>query len=125
MILLLSTLGSQATISLRDMLMGVPYVLCVIGIVENLWRDEDKPKAVLNSILVTIIVVGLIYGFPAGLEKLRNSFSDLRNQFNQTPLLEKLYSAEAGDAPSKFNVGDYICYTGVLFLQRLGYFSIF
>ena len=124
MIPLLSTLGSQAAISLRDMLMGIPYVLCVVGIIISVWKEGDNPKAILNSILATVIIVGLIIGFPTALNELREGFSSLRHQFGQVPMIEKLYSVDVGDAPSKWNIGDYICYTGVLLLKKLGYFSV-
>ncbi|MEZ5405227.1 MAG: hypothetical protein R3F23_03320 [Verrucomicrobiia bacterium] len=126
MIPLSTTLGGQAAISLRDMLMGVPFLLCVFGIIERTWNSENKPKELFNSIIVTAIVVGLITSFPIILNELRDGFISIHKKFEEIPLLEKLYTTKIaeGDSPSKWDIGNYICYVGVLLMQKLGYFSV-
>lgn len=126
MIPLLSTVGSQAAISLRDMLMGIPFLLCVVGIVERGWNSENKPKELFNSILVTLIVVGLIIGFPTALNELKDGFLSVRQDFSQIPLIEKLYEGEIQESgvPSKWDIGNYFCYVGVVAMQRMGVLSI-
>lgn len=55
----------EAAGDIRQLLMPFAFLLCVIGIGEMAWRAGSDTRAILGTLIKTIIIVGLIAGYPA------------------------------------------------------------
>ncbi len=72
---------SAAAGDIRTLLMPLAFVLCVIGIGEMGWRAGSDPRAILGTLLKTILIVGLLIAYPTMMERGQEAFIDIRNQF--------------------------------------------
>jgi len=57
----------QAAFEIRTLLMPFAFVLCVMGIGEMGWRAGSDTRAILGALIKTILVVGLLAGYPAAI----------------------------------------------------------
>jgi len=70
-----------AAFEIRTLLMPFAFVLCVIGIGEMGWRAGSDTRAILGALLKTILVVGLLVGYPAAMEGGQKAFVEMRGKF--------------------------------------------
>jgi hypothetical protein len=71
----------SAGLEIRTLLMPFAFVLCVIGIGEMGWRVGSDPRAILGALLKTILIVGLLAGFPAAMDNGQKAFVEMRGKF--------------------------------------------
>lgn len=71
----------EAAFEIRTLLMPFAFVLCVIGIGEMGWRAGADTRAILGALLKTILVVGLLAGYPTAMEGGQKAFVEMRSKF--------------------------------------------
>jgi hypothetical protein len=71
----------NAAFEIRTLLMPFAFVLCVIGIGEMGWRAGSDTRAILGALLKTILVVGLLAGYPAAMDGGQKAFVEMRSKF--------------------------------------------
>ena len=71
----------DAAFEIRTLLMPFAFVLCVIGIGEMGWRAGSDTRAILGTLLKTILVVGLLAGYPAAMDGGQKAFVEMRSKF--------------------------------------------
>ncbi len=71
----------DAAFEIRTLLMPFAFVLCVIGIGEMGWRAGSDTRAILGALLKTILVVGLLAGYPAAMDGGQKAFVEMRSKF--------------------------------------------
>lgn len=71
----------EAAFEIRTLLMPFAFVLCVIGIGEMGWRAGSDTRAILGALLKTILVVGLLAGYPTAMEGGQKAFVEMRSKF--------------------------------------------
>lgn len=71
----------SAALEIRTLLMPFAFVLCVIGIGEMGWRAGSDPRAILGALLKTILIVGLLAGYPTAMDSGQKAFSEMRGKF--------------------------------------------
>jgi hypothetical protein len=69
-----------AAFEIRTLLMPFAFVLCVMGIGEMGWRAGSDTRAILGALLKTILVVGLLAGYPAAMEGGQKAFVEMRGK---------------------------------------------
>ncbi len=70
-----------AAFEIRLLLMPFAFVLCVIGIGEMGWRAGSDTRAILGTLIKTILVVGLLVGYPAAMDGGQKAFVEMRGKF--------------------------------------------
>ncbi len=71
----------EAAFEIRLLLMPFAFVLCVIGIGEMGWRAGSDTRAILGTLIKTILVVGLLVGYPAAMDGGQKAFVEMRGKF--------------------------------------------
>ena len=71
----------QAAFEIRTLLMPFAFVLCVMGIGEMGWRSGSDTRAILGALIKTILVVGLLAGYPSAMEGGQKAFVEMRSKF--------------------------------------------
>lgn len=71
----------SAAMDIRQLLMPFAFLLCVIGIGEMAWRAGSDARAILGTLLKTILIVGLIAAYPTMMQKGQQAFVEVRSQF--------------------------------------------
>ncbi|MBE2203681.1 MAG: hypothetical protein IAE94_05045 [Chthoniobacterales bacterium] len=71
----------DAAFEIRTLLMPFAFALCVIGIGESGWRAGSDTRAILGALLKTILVVGLLAGYPAAMDGGQKAFVEMRSKF--------------------------------------------
>ncbi|MBE2204080.1 MAG: hypothetical protein IAE94_07070 [Chthoniobacterales bacterium] len=57
----------NAAFELRTLLMPFAFVLAVVGIGEMGWRAASDTRAILGALLKTILIVGMLAGYPSAI----------------------------------------------------------
>ena len=71
----------EAALEIRTLLIPFAFVLCVIGIGEMGWRAGSDARAILGALLKTILIVGLLAGYPAAMNHGQKAFVEMRGKF--------------------------------------------
>ena len=71
----------EAAQEIRTLLFPFAFVLCVIGIGEMGWRAGSDPRAILGALLKTILIVGLLAGYPSAMNHGQRAFAEMRGKF--------------------------------------------
>ena len=71
----------SAAFEIRTLMMPFAFVLCVIGIGEMGWRAGSDTRAILGALLKTILIVGLLVGYPAAMDGGQKAFVEMRSKF--------------------------------------------
>ena len=71
----------EAAQEIRTLLIPFAFVLCVIGIGEMGWRAGSDTRAILGALLKTILIVGLLAGYPAAMDNGQRAFVEMRSKF--------------------------------------------
>lgn len=70
-----------AAMEIRTLLFPFAFVLCVIGIGEMGWRAGSDTRAILGALLKTILIVGLLAGYPTAMDNGQKAFVEMRTKF--------------------------------------------
>lgn len=71
----------DAALEIRLLLMPFAFVLAVIGIGEMGWRAGSDTRAILGTLLKTILIVCLLAGYPAAMDGGQKAFVEMRSKF--------------------------------------------
>lgn len=71
----------EAALEIRTLLFPFAFVLCVIGIGEMGWRAGSDTRAILGALLKTILIVGLLAGYPSAMDGGQKAFVEMRSKF--------------------------------------------
>lgn len=71
----------EAALEIRTLLFPFAFVLCVIGIGEMGWRAGSDTRAILGALLKTILIVGLLAGYPSAMNNGQRAFAEMRGKF--------------------------------------------
>jgi hypothetical protein len=71
----------SAGLEIRTLLMPFAFVLCIIGIGEMGWRAGSDARAILGALLKTILIVGLLAGYPSAMDNGQKAFVEMRGKF--------------------------------------------
>ncbi len=71
----------SAGLEIRTLLMPFAFVLCVMGIGEMGWRAGSDTRAILGALLKTILIVGLLAGYPSAMDNGQKAFVEMRGKF--------------------------------------------
>jgi hypothetical protein len=71
----------EAAGEIRMLLMPFAFTLCVIGIGEMGWRAGSDTRAILGALVKTILIVGLIAGYPTVMKAGQEAFMGIRHRF--------------------------------------------
>ena len=71
----------EAAQEIRTLLFPFAFVLCVIGIGEMGWRAGSDPRAILGALLKTILIVGMLAGYPSAMDHGQKAFVEMRSKF--------------------------------------------
>jgi len=71
----------DSALEIRTLLFPFAFVLCVIGIGEMGWRAGSDPRAILGALLKTILIVGLLAGYPSAMDNGQRAFAEMRGKF--------------------------------------------
>ena len=71
----------NAGLEIRTLLMPFAFVLCVMGIGEMGWRSGSDTRAILGALLKTILIVGLLAGYPSAMDNGQKAFVEMRGKF--------------------------------------------
>ncbi len=71
----------SAGLEIRTLLMPFAFVLCVMGIGEMGWRAGSDTRAILGALLKTILIVGLLAGYPSAMDSGQKAFVEKRGKF--------------------------------------------
>ena len=71
----------EAALEIRMLLAPFAFVLCVIGIGEMGWRAGSDPRAILGALLKTILIVGMLAGYPSAMDHGQKAFAEMRGKF--------------------------------------------
>jgi hypothetical protein len=71
----------EAAMEIRSLLLPFAFVLCVIGIGEMGWRAGSDTRAILGALLKTILIVGLLAGYPSAMDNGQKAFAEMRSKF--------------------------------------------
>lgn len=72
-----------AALNLRQLLMPLAFVLCVLGLGEMGWRAGSDARAILGALLKCTVIVAVLAGYPEIMEKGQQAFWGIRNQFTE------------------------------------------
>ena len=71
----------EAAQEIRTLLIPFAFVLCVIGIGEMGWRAGSDTRAILGALLKTILIVGMLAGYPSAMDHGQKAFVEMRGKF--------------------------------------------
>lgn len=71
----------SAGLEIRTLLMPFAFVLCIIGIGEMGWRAGADARAILGALLKTVLIVGLLAGYPTAMDNGQKAFVEMRGKF--------------------------------------------
>ncbi len=71
----------EAALEIRTLLMPFAFLLAVIGIGEMGWKAGSDTRAILGTLLRTILIVSLLAGYPAAMEGGQRAFAEMRSKF--------------------------------------------
>ncbi len=71
----------EAALEIRTLLFPFAFVLCVIGIGEMGWRAGSDARAILGALLKTILIVGMLAGYPSAMDHGQKAFMEMRTKF--------------------------------------------
>lgn len=113
---------------IRQLLMPFAFVLCVIGIGEMGWRAGSDARAILGTVLKTILIVGLIAAYPTMMEKGQQAFVEMRSQFTKArdAKFVQLLNSRIENAPSDSwtDLGKIVPAAIGMFFQGIGRFML-
>jgi len=118
----------QAAIEIRTLLMPFAFVLCVMGIGEMGWRAGSDSRAILGALIKTILVVGLLAGYPAAMEGGQKAFVEMRSKFTNArdakfvQLLRSRIENQPSD--SLADIGKIVPAAIGMFFQGIGRFML-
>ncbi len=119
--------------ALRQSLLPISYVLCVLGFWETLWHQATEVKVILGAILRVLIVAVFVWQYPNFIDAARESLSGFRKevfghaaemksknaQVSETEFKRAL-TAPVNVQPSTWDFTGQICAALVHSLQGLG-----
>jgi hypothetical protein len=113
---------------IRTLLMPFAFFLCVLGIGEMGWRAGSDARAVLGTLLRTIVVVALIAGYPSAMKTGQQAFIDMRSSFTtaREAKFVQLLSSRIQNQPSDSwtNLGKIVPAAIGYFFQGIGRFML-
>ena len=114
--------ASQAAMNLRGALLPICYALAFLGWGFAVWRAAGHGQSLVKYFILIAIVVILTAGFPQGITTLRDGIKGLAadNSAHTSNQFYLLLTAKFENEPSIMNVGSYIGYMIVKFLQGIG-----
>jgi len=118
----------QAAFEIRTLLMPFAFVLCVMGIGEMGWRAGSDTRAILGALIKTILVVGLLVGYPAAMEGGQKAFVEMRSKFTNArdakfvQLLRSRIENQPSD--SLADIGKIVPAAIGMFFQGIGRFML-
>ncbi len=118
----------QAALEIRTLLMPFAFVLCVMGIGEMGWRAGSDTRAILGALIKTILVVGLLAGYPAAMEGGQKAFVEMRSKFTNArdakfvQLLRSRIENQPSD--SLADIGKIVPAAIGMFFQGIGRFML-
>ena len=71
----------EAAQEIRTLLIPFAFVLCVLGIGEMGWRAGSDARAILGTLLRTILIVGMLAGYPSAMDHGQKAFVEMRGKF--------------------------------------------
>lgn len=71
----------ESALEIRMLLAPFAFVLCVIGIGEMGWRAGSDARAILGALLKTILIVGMLAGYPSAMDHGQKAFVEMRSKF--------------------------------------------
>ncbi len=117
-----------AALDIRTLLMPFAFVLCVIGIGEMGWRAGSDARAILGTLLKTILIVGLIAAYPTMMQKGQQAFVEVRSQFTKARDAKfiQLLNSRIENAPSDSwtDLGKIVPAAIGMFFQGIGRFML-
>lgn len=118
----------EAAFEIRTLLMPFAFVLCVIGIGEMGWRAGSDTRAILGVLLKTILVVGLLIGYPTAMEGGQKAFVEMRSQFSnaRSAKFVQLLNSRIENQPSDSwtDLGKVVPAAIGMFFQGIGRFML-
>jgi len=118
----------QAAFEIRTLLMPFAFVLCVMGIGEMGWRAGSDTRTILGALIKTILVVGLLAGYPAAMEGGQKAFVEMRAKFTNArdakfvQLLRSRIENQPSD--SLADIGKIVPAAIGMFFQGIGRFML-
>lgn len=118
----------QAALEIRTLLMPFAFVLCVMGIGEMGWRAGSDARTILGALIKTILVVGLLAGYPAAMEGGQKAFVEMRAKFTNArdakfvQLLRSRIENQPSD--SLADIGKIVPAAIGMFFQGIGRFML-
>ena len=118
----------QAAFEIRTLLMPFAFVLCVMGIGEMGWRSGSDTRAILGALIKTILIVGLLAGYPTAMEGGQKAFVEMRSKFTNArdakfvQLLRSRIENQPSD--SLADIGKIVPATIGMFFQGIGRFML-
>lgn len=118
----------EAALEIRTLLMPFAFVLCVIGIGEMGWRAGADTRAILGALLKTILVVGLLVGYPSAMEGGQRAFVEMRTKFTnaRNAKFVQLLNSRIENQPSDSwtDLGKVVPAAIGMFFQGIGRFML-
>jgi hypothetical protein len=118
----------NAALDIRTLLMPFAFVLCVIGIGEMGWRAGSDARAILGTLLKTILIVGLIAAYPTMMQKGQQAFIEVRAKFTKArdAKFVQLLNSRIENAPSDSwtDLGKIVPAAIGMFFQGIGRFML-
>jgi hypothetical protein len=71
----------EAAQEIRTLLIPFAFVLCVFGIGEMGWRAGSDTRAILGALLRTMLIVGMLVGYPSAMDHGQKAFVEMRGKF--------------------------------------------
>lgn len=118
----------EAAFEIRTLLMPFAFVLCVMGIGEMGWRAGSDTRAILGALIKTILVVGLLAGYPTAMEGGQKAFVEMRTKFTNArdakfvQLLRSRIENQPSD--SLTDIGKIVPAAIGMFFQGIGRFML-
>jgi len=118
----------SAGLEIRTLLMPFAFVLCVIGIGEMGWRAGSDARAILGALLKTILIVGLLAGYPAAMDNGQKAFVEMRGKFTNArdAKFVQLLRSRIDNPPSESwtDLGKVVPAAIGMFFQGIGRFML-
>jgi len=118
----------ESALEIRTLLFPFAFVLCVIGIGEMGWRAGSDPRAILGALLKTILIVGLLAGYPSAMDNGQRAFAEMRGKFTdarQAKFVQILRSRiENQPSDSWTDLGKVVPAAIGMFFQGIGSFML-
>jgi hypothetical protein len=118
----------EAAQEIRTLLFPFAFVLCVIGIGEMGWRAGADTRAILGALLKTILIVGMLAGYPSAMDHGQKAFVEMRHKFTdarQAKFVQILRSRiENQPSDSWTDLGKVVPAAIGMFFQGIGNFML-